>query len=85
MAADSNLSEADAHFQEALQGFQGIHARFDVARTRLDLAMLSRRREDQRTAASHAAEARRIFLELALPKHVERTDQLTAQLGLAGA
>ncbi len=70
--------EAGEHLREALERFEALQVPFEVARTRLDLAMLAG--EATPEAASHLAEARRAFVRLNVPRYVEKVDNLAREL-----
>jgi class 3 adenylate cyclase/tetratricopeptide (TPR) repeat protein len=72
---------ARAWFEEALESFRSIQAPFEVARTRLDLALLAGSGSEE--AARQLGEARRIFAELRVPVYVERAERLAAELAPA--
>jgi tetratricopeptide (TPR) repeat protein len=74
-------AEAKKELGEALEIFQAIGARFEVGRTRLDLALVAGTGSEE--AAWQLGEARRLFAELQLPHYVEKTERLAAEL--AGA
>src|SRR5262249_29220482 len=81
-----NLAEADARLREALATFCGYDGRFDVARTRLDLAALAHAQGDRETAIGHLREARMLFGVLRVPTYVERAEAIARTYGasLAG-
>jgi tetratricopeptide (TPR) repeat protein len=83
--AEGVLSEAEARFGAALSAFGRVQARYDVARTTLELAALARARGDAGAAARHLAEARRAFRELGAAEQLARADRLAAELGLSDA
>jgi transcriptional regulator with AAA-type ATPase domain/tetratricopeptide (TPR) repeat protein len=72
--------EAETRLGEALRAFDSMEGRYDVARTHLDLAKLAHARGDPAAVGAHLAEARRRFHELGIPRYVERTDRLAAEL-----
>jgi class 3 adenylate cyclase/tetratricopeptide (TPR) repeat protein len=74
---DGNPEEAETWLQEALESFRSIQARFEVGRTRLEMA-----RAGSEEAVVHLGEARRIFTELRLPGYVERVDRLAEAASL---
>jgi tetratricopeptide (TPR) repeat protein len=55
------LDEAARFAAEALDTFRGIEARYENARTRLELAAIAAARDDPAAARAHLAEARRLF------------------------
>jgi class 3 adenylate cyclase/tetratricopeptide (TPR) repeat protein len=79
--AAGDTETARKWFEEALESFRSIQAPFEIARTRLDLALLAGAGSEQ--AAWQLGEARRLFAELRLPSYVEKTERLAAEL--AGA
>jgi class 3 adenylate cyclase/tetratricopeptide (TPR) repeat protein len=79
--ADGDLRGARAWFEEALESFHSIQAPFEVARTRLELALLAG--SGSEGAARQLGEARRIFAELKVPGYVERAERLAAELAPA--
>ena len=74
---DGNPEEAETWFQEALESFRSIQARFEVGRTLLDLAGAG---SGKRVA--YLDEARRIFTELRLPGYVKRAERLAEAASL---
>jgi hypothetical protein len=64
------------HLQDALATFDAIQARYDVARTYLDLASLAHTQGNQDAATTHLSTAYAWFKKLQVPKWVERTEQL---------
>ncbi len=79
--ATGALSEAETHFNEALRTFASIHARYDLARTHLDMARLAHDKGDSEAVASHLGDAHMLFSDLRIPRYVERTEQLKKALG----
>ena len=77
------LGDAEDHFQEALRAFAAIEARFELARTRLDLAALAWARGRRESAATHLAEARRELAALGLTRWVEQSEARARTWGLA--
>jgi hypothetical protein len=80
--ASGAVSEAEAHFEEAVRIFTSLDARYCVARIRLDLGALAHLRGSVADAASHLTEAHRAFTALHVPRYVARTEALGAQLGI---
>lgn len=74
--AGGDTETARTWLKEALESFRSIQARFEVARTQMDLAVLASAEE----AARQIGEARRIFLSLKLPRYVEKADTLAVGL-----
>ena len=58
---------------------------FEVGRTRLDLAEIARARGDLDAAAQHVEDARRVFVELRVPRYVERAEELTREIAVKAA
>lgn len=79
--AEGDLVAAERHLHDGLQVFAEIGARFEVARTQLDLAEVARRRGDLVAAARHAAEADETFRALDLASHARRTAALARPFG----
>ena len=79
--ADGDPERAKAWFEKALESFRSIQAPFEVARTRLDLALLAGSGSEE--AARQLGEARRIFAELRVPHYAERAERLAAKLAPA--
>jgi tetratricopeptide (TPR) repeat protein len=73
---------AEAHLAEALETFGSITARFEAARTHLDLAELTATRGGLDAAAAHLKQARGIFTSLRVSTYVERTAACATALGL---
>jgi hypothetical protein len=59
-----------------------VEARFEVARTRLDLAALAHARGQSTACAEHLAEAHREFQALAVPRWVERAEACARDWGI---
>ncbi len=78
--ASGDLPEALHGFGEALETFAGIGARFEAARTQLELGALAEVRGDFSAAATHAREALRAFTALGAPVYVERARTLAVRL-----
>ena len=76
-------SEAEVWFREALESFRSIQALFEVARTRLDLALLAG--ADSEAAALQLGEARRLFAELGLPRYVDEAERLAGEMAAPAA
>jgi tetratricopeptide (TPR) repeat protein len=75
------LPEARVCLTEALRIFTSIPARFELARTHLDLAELAHASADPYGGSAHVREAHRLFIALGLPRYVERSEQLARDLG----
>jgi predicted ATPase/class 3 adenylate cyclase len=78
----SNLTEAARHLQDARATFDAMEARYDLARTHLDLASLIHSQGNQDTATTHLSTAYAWFKTLQVPKWVERTEQLAREYGV---
>jgi tetratricopeptide (TPR) repeat protein len=76
------LGDAGDHLREALRVFEAVEARFEVARTRLDLAALAHARGQSTACAEHLAEAHREFQALAVPRWVERAEACARDWGI---
>jgi class 3 adenylate cyclase/tetratricopeptide (TPR) repeat protein len=76
-----SLEEADARLREALATFGGFDGRFEVGRTRLDLAALAHAQGDRDAAVGHLREARMLFEAVRVPTYVERTEAIAQQYG----
>jgi tetratricopeptide (TPR) repeat protein len=77
-----DLVEAEARLQEALETFASIQARYQLARTHLDLASLAHAQGNQHTATTHLSTAYAWFKKLQVPKWVEPTEQLAREHGV---
>jgi tetratricopeptide (TPR) repeat protein len=80
--AEGDLREGETRLREALRAFESMEGRYDVARAHLDLAGLCHMRRDGDGARAHLRQAHRRFRELAVPRYVERTERLAAELGV---
>jgi len=74
-----SVSEAQTHFQEAIDNFSVIEANYEAARTHLDLANLSHRCNDDREAMRHLLSARHLLESMRVPIYLERIERLAAQ------
>jgi tetratricopeptide (TPR) repeat protein len=81
--ASSGLPEATQYLQAALDTFAAMPARYELARTRLDLAALAHAQGHSEAIATHLAEAHTLFTALRIPQYIERTAQLASALGVA--
>ncbi|HEX4961024.1 MAG TPA: adenylate/guanylate cyclase domain-containing protein [Thermoanaerobaculia bacterium] len=79
--AAGDREEAERWLGEAVESFKAIAAPFEVARTRLDLALAAG--AGSNGAAWQLGEARRTFAELGLRVYVEKTDRLAGDLAPA--
>jgi class 3 adenylate cyclase/tetratricopeptide (TPR) repeat protein len=80
--ASGNLTEAKSHLHKALVTFCSLPARYDLARTHLDLASLAHTQNDVDTATTHLSTAYAWFQKLRIPKWMERTEQLAQEYGV---
>jgi tetratricopeptide (TPR) repeat protein len=74
--------EAEDRLREALDGFRSLEVPFEVAQTRLDLALVAHAREDRREAAMQLSEAYRVFVELGVPKYAEKAERIARELAV---
>jgi DNA-binding NtrC family response regulator/tetratricopeptide (TPR) repeat protein len=74
--AGGDPAAAGRDLQEALGTFTGIGARFEAARTHLDLADLARTASDREAALRHAGAARTLFAALRVPLYERRAAAL---------
>lgn len=81
--AAGDPGEAEAWFERARESFRAIGAPFEEARTRLDLASAARARGDSEKAAKQLGVAHGVFVELRVPKYVDRTERLARELSVA--
>ena len=81
--AKNDMAEAARNFSEALSTFSAIGARFELARTHLELAALAQSQGNTEMLRSQLLLAYQLFLELKAPKYVERAKLLGAQTGLS--
>jgi tetratricopeptide (TPR) repeat protein len=80
--AEAALAAAHEHVQEALSTFTAIQARFETARTHLDLADLAQHQGSRDSLTVHLTEAYHGFAALRTPVYLERTIQRAGELGL---
>jgi transcriptional regulator with PAS, ATPase and Fis domain len=80
LRAEQRLDDAAVELSGALEAFAGSEARFEVARTHLDLAELAHARGDHARAASHVTAAAAGFGELRVPTWSARAADLAARL-----
>ena len=55
-------------------------ARYDVARTRLNIAHLTHQQGDREATTGHLDAALQLFTALRIPRYVERTKRLAEEL-----
>jgi class 3 adenylate cyclase/tetratricopeptide (TPR) repeat protein len=72
--------KAAVWFEDALESFRLIKAPFEVARTCLDMALLAREYSGPAEASRRMGEAHGLFGELRVPRYVERTERMAADL-----
>jgi tetratricopeptide (TPR) repeat protein len=82
LRAEGRLDDAAFELSGALETFAASEARFEVARTHLDLAELAHARGDPARAAQHLAAAAGGFGELRVPAWSARADELAGRLGV---
>src|SRR2546425_5122924 len=73
-------TDAAERLDEALQTFGSMRARFEMARTRLELARVRHAQGNAEAAATDLGAAHQLFRALGVPKYVERSEQLSRQL-----
>jgi tetratricopeptide (TPR) repeat protein len=76
------LTAAATYLQQALATFDAMPARYDLARTHLDLASLAHTQGNRDAATTHLSTACAWFKKLQIPKWVERTEQLAQEYGV---
>lgn len=81
--AQGDLREAEARLNESLGTFASMKARYDLARSHLDLAVLAHLTRRPAEAATHLGEALALFRALRIPRYVERAQQLAAEFEIA--
>lgn len=79
--ARDDRDEASRRLHEALDAFVSMHARFETARTRLDLAELARATSATDAVAAHAGAAIDAFRALGVPRWLERAERLASGPG----
>jgi Double zinc ribbon len=67
--------------ERILTSASALDGRFEVGRTRLDLAALAHAQGDREAAFGHLHEARMLFQELRAPMYVERTAAIAQEYG----
>jgi hypothetical protein len=80
--ADGTLPEARHHLDRAIDVFRTIEARWELARTLLDAAVVAYGFGETTAATRHLAEAYQLFTGIGVPRYVERTADLARRLGL---
>lgn len=71
--------EAETYLQEALDTFSSIQARYELARTHLDIASLAHTQNNHDIATTHLNQAYAWFKKLQVPKWIEETEQLARE------
>ncbi|MGH8712527.1 MAG: adenylate/guanylate cyclase domain-containing protein [Casimicrobiaceae bacterium] len=77
------VAEAKRNLDAAAATLGSIGARFELARTRLELAAVGEAQGDREAVVLQLKEARDLFMSLRIPLYVERTDRLRARLGIS--
>jgi tetratricopeptide (TPR) repeat protein len=75
------LAEASQYLEEATATLGSVGARFELARTRMELAALADAQGDRKAATGHLKEAHSIFIALQAPRYVERAEKLLELFG----
>jgi hypothetical protein len=75
-------SQAETHFAQGLSTLSSIPARFELARTHIDVGALANLQKKTDLARAHYADAVRMFAKLNLKRHAEHTKDLAAQSGV---
>jgi hypothetical protein len=73
---------AHSSLHDALATYASIQARFELARTHLDLASVAHTQGKQATATTHLSTASAWFKTLQVPKWMERTEHLAQEYGV---
>jgi tetratricopeptide (TPR) repeat protein len=81
--AVGKLDDAEAAAHQALRAFRDSATHAQVARSRLVLAEVFVARGNESAATTELAAAREAFVQMRVPRLVERTERLAATLGLA--
>jgi tetratricopeptide (TPR) repeat protein len=74
--------EARQRLEAASAQFEMLRVSFEVARTQLELVALARSEGRIDEAVERLAQARNTFIELGVPRYVERADQMNVELSL---
>jgi tetratricopeptide (TPR) repeat protein len=77
-AARGDLSEAANHLDQGLRTFASIQARYDLARTHLDLGVVGDAQGYRDAAVAHLGEAHDLFDAMGVSRYAERTRELIA-------
>jgi DNA-binding NtrC family response regulator/tetratricopeptide (TPR) repeat protein len=81
--ASGALCDAAAYFQQALQTFAAMPARFEAARTHLALAELAHAQGNLEALTAHLERASAMFNSVHVPRYVERVAQLANEWGVS--
>ncbi|HSG39949.1 MAG TPA: hypothetical protein VLE27_09960, partial [Thermoanaerobaculia bacterium] len=76
----ADYTEAKTWLDRALESFRAIEALFEIGRTHLDLALLAHVEGDCQEASLQLGGAYRLFVELRVPKYVEKAEGLAGEL-----
>lgn len=79
------LAEARLNLDLAVEELSAVEARFELARTHLDLAAVAAAQAELETAEVEIKRARSLFIELDVPKFVEQTEREAQRLGILAA
>lgn len=80
--ARGDTATAGQYLQDALHAFTAMEARYDLARTHLDLAFLAHTQSNPDTVTTHLSRAYTGFKALLAPKWAEKTEQLAQEYGV---
>jgi tetratricopeptide (TPR) repeat protein len=83
LRAQGRYPEAEASLREAVEGFRSHRVPFEVARTRLELALLAHDSGDAAEAAAQLREAYRAFQDLGAKRYAERAEQAARELSVS--
>lgn len=75
--------QARRNFDEAVTILTSIGARFELARTHLELAEIAEASSEREVAAAQLRAARAYFVDLQVPKYVERANRLSERLAIS--
>ena len=82
LLAEGDLAEAEAALARACETFVAVEARYELARTHLELARIAHARGRPGDIQEHLGEAHRLFTALGVPHWVERTAALAEELSI---
>lgn len=80
---DGDLTEAERRLTGARDTFRAVEARFQAARTELELAQLAHARGDVQRAAAELKAAHTAFVTLRVPCQVDRAERLARDLDVS--